>query len=586
MKKNISVLLMIIVMLLSTILFTNKVDAVVMYLECYVNKECESTYDFLYWYCLPTLNTFAAVTSNNGSVDYYIFDKAFYGYYLFEDDDYCWLSGDFKNISNSCDDDTMYDEKYAEILNAGYCPLGVRTQKLKAFNIPSSSKINWGYYEYVPVGKTKEHVDMEVLENAEFIIYSFVDNDGNEKKVAEGYNSNGAYCYAGPDIKKSFKDEIKMYQRNLIKNVGGDYFKVATNFESLLVSGSGKEDGVSLGGTAYCTNGKDDCIENHEFKVIIDSNDSNNNIYNAIEDWYDISGGALSHYSNLLEVINNEQFTNTCSELNASVSEGHNYSFGEYNVQNLINDLERLFNALEIAYEEGSTFIDFATNEASMNDAVSSAASYIYTNLVEIYDLHDIAYADDEENYLNINSLNNAIVRYIEKRLEDYLDFGDYEINIVNVSRNLSEYVLKYYTTVLNLITNSDRFAIKKVDYNRLITLKEKFADLIEREELNIYPIVDCKSLIGDELLDKINSYLNIIKIAIPILLIGLGILDFTKAIFSGDEDSMKKAQKTFIKRLAISILIFLTPTIVNLILQLANKVWLNISPNACGLFE
>ena len=39
------------------------------------------------------------------------------------------------------------------------------------------------------------------------------------------------------------------------------------------------------------------------------------------------------------------------------------------------------------------------------------------------------------------------------------------------------------------------------------------------------------------------------IRIFVPILLIGLGILDFTKAVFSKSEDDMKKSRKIFKKK-------------------------------------
>ena len=68
--------------------------------------------------------------------------------------------------------------------------------------------------------------------------------------------------------------------------------------------------------------------------------------------------------------------------------------------------------------------------------------------------------------------------------------------------------------------------------------------------------------------------------------MIGFGIIDFTKAIFAGDEDKMKKAQKDFIVRLGIAVLFFLVPTIVDLLLGLANKVWYFIEPGSCGIFD
>jgi len=95
-------------------------------------------------------------------------------------------------------------------------------------------------------------------------------------------------------------------------------------------------------------------------------------------------------------------------------------------------------------------------------------------------------------------------------------------------------------------------------------------------------PIDDCKDLFGDELVKRINSIMNIIKIAVPILLIGFGILDFTKAIFAGSDDDMTKSKSKFFKRIIAAVLVFIAPIFINLILTLANEVWGNISPDSC----
>ena len=94
--------------------------------------------------------------------------------------------------------------------------------------------------------------------------------------------------------------------------------------------------------------------------------------------------------------------------------------------------------------------------------------------------------------------------------------------------------------------------------------------------------IVNCETLIGENLRKKINSYGSIVKISVPILLIVFGIIDFAQAVFASDADKMKAAQKKFIQRVIIAIIIFLVPTFVNLLLTLANQVWSNIDPNTC----
>ena len=58
----------------------------------------------------------------------------------------------------------------------------------------------------------------------------------------------------------------------------------------------------------------------------------------------------------------------------------------------------------------------------------------------------------------------------------------------------------------------------------------------------------------------------------VPIMVMTLGIFDFLKAMTASKEDEMKKAQKRFIIRLVAGVLVFLAPTIVNLIINILNN--------------
>lgn len=106
--------------------------------------------------------------------------------------------------------------------------------------------------------------------------------------------------------------------------------------------------------------------------------------------------------------------------------------------------------------------------------------------------------------------------------------------------------------------------------------------------ELKLLHYSSCESLFEDEssknLLKMVKTVITIIKIAIPILLTGLGITDFVKAVFSNKEDDMKKAQEKFIKRIIIAVCIFLVPSLLQLILKIANSIWGNISVDLCGI--
>lgn len=63
------------------------------------------------------------------------------------------------------------------------------------------------------------------------------------------------------------------------------------------------------------------------------------------------------------------------------------------------------------------------------------------------------------------------------------------------------------------------------------------------------------------------------IQVVVPILLIIWGMLDFTKAVIGQNEDKIKDAQKLFIKRLIAAAIVFLTVTIVKLLLNLVGTL-------------
>ena len=56
---------------------------------------------------------------------------------------------------------------------------------------------------------------------------------------------------------------------------------------------------------------------------------------------------------------------------------------------------------------------------------------------------------------------------------------------------------------------------------------------------------------------------INIFKIAIPILIVLMAMVDLGKAVMAGKEDEIKKAQKMLIKRLIYGIVIFFVVTLV-----------------------
>lgn len=97
---------------------------------------------------------------------------------------------------------------------------------------------------------------------------------------------------------------------------------------------------------------------------------------------------------------------------------------------------------------------------------------------------------------------------------------------------------------------------------------------------------ITCDSLLDEDIKKIINKLLSYVRIIVPILVLVLGIMDFAMAVFSSKEEDMKKAQSRFAKRLIIALIIFLVPTILKLILDVADSAWKNglFGQSKCGI--
>lgn len=78
---------------------------------------------------------------------------------------------------------------------------------------------------------------------------------------------------------------------------------------------------------------------------------------------------------------------------------------------------------------------------------------------------------------------------------------------------------------------------------------------------------MSCDSL-GDFKTDLQNLF-NLLKIIVPLLVIGLSIYDFIKAVTAKDNKDLKEAFKRMLKRFVYAIILFFLPVILNLVLDL-----------------
>ena len=87
---------------------------------------------------------------------------------------------------------------------------------------------------------------------------------------------------------------------------------------------------------------------------------------------------------------------------------------------------------------------------------------------------------------------------------------------------------------------------------------------------VNTYPKINCSGIeVPKKIAKLVSTFINIIKIAVPILIIIYGSLDFAKAVMAQKEDEIKKGQQTFVKRLIAAVLVFLVFFIVEIVIGL-----------------
>jgi len=94
---------------------------------------------------------------------------------------------------------------------------------------------------------------------------------------------------------------------------------------------------------------------------------------------------------------------------------------------------------------------------------------------------------------------------------------------------------------------------------------------------------------VSNDLAEKLVWVLDLLKIAGPILAIGLGTLDFIKVIATGDSDKeMKNAFKRFSTRILAAILLFIIPIILAFLMDtfIANKSGYNSDNPFCDVVE
>ena len=127
--------------------------------------------------------------------------------------------------------------------------------------------------------------------------------------------------------------------------------------------------------------------------------------------------------------------------------------------------------------------------------------------------------------------------------------------------------------------TNALAYIYNAREYDKSIVSKEGYK-LIEDNDGS------CSTVFSSSIQDLINKVFLLFYIAGPILLILFGSLDLTKAIVAGDEKKRKALYVKFMKRTIALFLLFASPAIVNLIVNIMGSEKYSKQVYACSFTE
>lgn len=497
----------------------------------------------------------------------------------------CWIK-DIDDKGKKCKDVDHYDktEIFDLITKSDKCPSILYDG-------------NFAFGETILAAGTDGVATNKVVVQPQYTFYSADTMNNTRIFIGEGYNAIGGYYLVisifdidengnltDQEILNVISGTSQSIQINLIEKNGYDFFDVASGFKYQLIS----LNSIFPGGNFYYMETDDENEKEFEdrfnYKIIFDSNKNIDKLHSAIDAVLNRQmAGEANSLTNTINILKNDYMvlTNSCNALNEKLKSKNTYMFSNsYTVTSMVDDLENALYLLSNISEEEKSYTSCITD-----DKVDFYSALMGCTFVELTGAKSFSTKIIDNKYLRKLVLNDV---------QNYVENSDkYAIDLSKTEELLDEYTLNYLKCVSYLDSNYDNGGFVDSEGKNIIipdSYLKKISDLRgEYEEFskqrNIYFVVDCKGLLGSKLVEKIRMYVNIIKISVPILLIVLGIVDFLKVIFTGNDDQMKKSQITFFKRIGIAILIFFVPTIVEFILNIANQVWSFISPDSCGLF-
>lgn len=189
------------------------------------------------------------------------------------------------------------------------------------------------------------------------------------------------------------------------------------------------------------------------------------------------------------------------------------------------------------------------------------------------------------------NTINNYSIESCAEQDKTITKYNKCKTIISNLKNNISEWntnvynwIQQGYFTEADEIIQNYRAAVRTSEnfFNKSDQeLEEKNKEIQNelgigdgsKEDLDIGFVtgnLNCDGIFSREFGKILKQIMDIIKFIVPILIIGLSIVDFIKALAAQNQDELKKSANKLVIRLIIGILIFVLPTLLEFLLKQA----------------
>jgi len=143
----------------------------------------------------------------------------------------------------------------------------------------------------------------------------------------------------------------------------------------------------------------------------------------------------------------------------------------------------------------------------------------------------------------------------------------EYEMN--QKIKDIANYCNAIYDDYTDAIKNSDSMIVNRV--KECISFDRYYQGLVEGGYVD--NLSDGCGILSPDAFNIIEEILDIIKIAGPLIAIGLGMIDFARAVVAGDPDKeLKSAGTRFLKRIIAAVVLLLVPIILSFIMNIFLK--------------